>query len=453
MRCITFVCLIAALSASAAFAEISSERVAVPAHPVPEARLFYDAPAQVWTEALPLGNGRLGAMVYGGITKELLPINEDTIWSGGPGANITGGLSPETFAKAREQIFAGDYAAVKNTLPKGYRGAAAYEYFGKLEIDFGGDGDAEAYTRTLSLDDAVARVTYVRGGVTYVREAFASFTDDVVVLRVTASRPGAVSFDARILPPWDGRAVVSEGDRIVYRDKTEGAGKLHFEGIVAAQTTGGELVSKDGVLSVRGADAATLYVSVATNFKNFRDVSGDEHARAVEKLETAIKVPYETAKAAHSAFYREQADRCTLWLGRDPQPGVTTFRRLATFPETNDPSLVASRSSTAAIGRRAGRWAGASAFGRGFSTATVPTDFSATSSRSLARRGRTTARRVPAEPTRTSLTRILRFRSTAISAARPASLRCFFRATSARRTARSSCASCLRCLTPGRKGV
>jgi alpha-L-fucosidase 2 len=341
MRCITFVCLIAALSASAAFAEISSERVAVPAHSVSETRLFYDAPAQVWTEALPLGNGRLGAMVYGGVAKELLPINEDTIWSGGPGANITGGLSPETFAKAREQIFAGDYAAVKNTLPKGYRGAAAYEYFGKLEIDFGGDGDAEAYTRTLSLDDAVARVTYVRGGVTYVREAFASFTDDVVVLRVTASRPGAVSFDARILPPWDGRAVVSEGDRIVYRDKTEGAGKLHFEGIVAAQTTGGELVSKDGVLSVKGADAATLYVSVATNFKNFRDVSGDEHARAVEKLEAAIKVPYETAKAAHSAFYREQADRCTLYLGRDPQPGATTFRRLATFPETNDPSLVA----------------------------------------------------------------------------------------------------------------
>ena len=123
MRCITFVCLIAALSASAAFAEISSERVAVPAHPVSEARLFYDAPAQVWTEALPLGNGRLGAMVYGGVAKELVPINEDTIWSGGPGANITGGLSPETFAKAREQIFAGDYAAVKNTLPKGYRGA------------------------------------------------------------------------------------------------------------------------------------------------------------------------------------------------------------------------------------------------------------------------------------------------------------------------------------------
>ena len=88
--------------------------------------LYFDSPAEAFGEALPLGGGKLGAMVYGGVAKELVPINEDTIWSGGPGANITGGLSPETFAKAREQIFAGDYAAVKNTLPKGYRGAAAY---------------------------------------------------------------------------------------------------------------------------------------------------------------------------------------------------------------------------------------------------------------------------------------------------------------------------------------
>ena len=134
--------------------------------------VLFDAPAAVWTEALPLGNGRLGAMVYGGVEKELIPINEDTIWSGGPGPNITGGLSPETFAKAREQVFAGDYEGVKKTLPGGYRGAAAYEYFGKLEIDFGENGVATAYRRSLSLDDAVVRVEFERGGVRYERETF-----------------------------------------------------------------------------------------------------------------------------------------------------------------------------------------------------------------------------------------------------------------------------------------
>lgn len=308
--------------------------------------LYYDTPAQVWTEALPIGNGRLGAMVYGGVGKELIQINEDTIWSGGPGPNITEGVGPETFARSRQAIFAGDYAASKKILPKGYTGSSAYQYFGKLEIDFGDDGEPETYERTLSLDDAVTRVEFVRGGLTYVREAFASFTDDVIVWRVAASQPGALSFDARILTPWEKRTVVSDGNQIVYRDGTDGtgrkpAGQLRFEGRVAGRTKGGSLVSKDGVLSVRDADEAVLYVSIGTNFRNFRDLSGDAHAKAADKLARAMAVPYEKAKAAHTAFYKSLADRCTLYLGRDPSPGKTTFARLRDFAETGDPYLAA----------------------------------------------------------------------------------------------------------------
>ena len=99
--------------------------------------LFADHPAKVWTEAYPIGNGRLGGMIYGGDAKELIPINEDTIWSGGPGQNVTEGIGPDSFAKVREAIFAGDYQAEKEILAKGYRGSSAYEYFGKLEIDVG----------------------------------------------------------------------------------------------------------------------------------------------------------------------------------------------------------------------------------------------------------------------------------------------------------------------------
>jgi len=304
--------------------------------------LCYDRPAKVWTEALPLGNGRLGAMVYGGDSKELIPLNEDTIWSGGPGQNVTEGIGPEVFAKARAEVFAGDYEAAKKTLPKNYHGSSAYEYFGKLEIDFGDDAETEEYERTLSLDDAIARVDLTRGDVKYVREAFASFTDDVVVWRIAASEKGAVAFKARILPPWKDRAVVSEGtDAIVYRDKTEGKGLLNFEGIVKCVAKGGIVSSADGVLSVKNADEATLYVSIATNFKNYRDLSGDAHAKALAKLSAAMKVPYAKAKAAHSAFYREQADKCTLYLGRDPSPGKTTFERLLNFAETDDPYLAA----------------------------------------------------------------------------------------------------------------
>ena len=101
-------------------------------------------------------------MVYGGDAKELIPINEDTIWSGGPGQNVTEGIGPESFAKARKAIFAGDYQAEKSILPNNYHGSSAYEYFGKLEIDFGDEAETEEYERNLSLDSAVARVELTR---------------------------------------------------------------------------------------------------------------------------------------------------------------------------------------------------------------------------------------------------------------------------------------------------
>lgn len=304
--------------------------------------LYYDKPAQVWTEALPLGNGRLGAMVYGGDAKELIPLNEDTIWSGGPGQNVTEGLGPDKFAAVRQAIFAEDYQAEKAILPNNYHGSSRYQYFGKLAIDFGDDAETEAYERTLSLDDAVARVELTRGGVKYVRETFASFIDDVVIWRITASEKGAVSFSARILPPWKDRKVISFGtDTIVYADKTDNRGVLKFEGRVKGVATGGRLTSKDGVLTVENADEAILYVSIGTNFRNFRDLSGDAHAKCTAKLASALKTPYAKAKANHIAFYRNLADRCTLYLGRDPSPGKTTFERLRDFGETGDPYLAA----------------------------------------------------------------------------------------------------------------
>ena len=309
--------------------------------------LLADRPAKVWTEAYPIGNGRLGAMVYGGESKELLQLNEDTIWSGRPGQNTTEGLGPEKFAKVREAIFAGDYQAEKQILPKSYRGSSAYQLFGTLEIDFKDEAETEEYERTLSLDDAVARVELVRGGVGYVRETFASFADDVVVWHVAASEKGAVDFDVRIKTPWKNRRVASEGlDRIVYRDAAEGMGdrpegRVRFEGIVEAAAEGGAVSSKDGVLSVRGADSATLYVSIGTSFKNYRDTSGDPRAAAAGRLASATKTPYANAKSRHIKAYRALADRCTLYLGRDPSPGRTTFDRLRDFATTGDPYLAA----------------------------------------------------------------------------------------------------------------
>ena len=312
--------------------------------------LFYDSPAKFWTEALPLGNGRLGAMVFGGADKEKLQINEDTIWSGGPGPNTTEGLGPEVFAKARDEVFAEKYQEAKATLPKNYHGSSRYQPFGNIEIEMG-DANAELknYERTLSLDDAIAGVSYLLGGVRYEREAFASFTDDVVVWHVKADKPGAVSFKASITTCWNTKreSWATEGDRVVFRNSTDDTGRdkpkgqVQVEGIMTARAKGGRVSAADGVISVDGADEATIYLSVGTNFRSYKDLSGDEHAKALSKLEAALKVPYEKAKASHIAFYRAQADRCTLYLGRDPQPGKTTFQRLENFAETGDPYLAA----------------------------------------------------------------------------------------------------------------
>ena len=179
--------------------------------------LLADSPARVWTEAYPVGNGRLGAMVFGGDAVEKIQLNEDTIWSGGPGRNLTQGLSPELFAAARKAIFEERYRDEKNILPKEYRGSSRYQLFGTLEIDFGADAETEEYERSLSLDDAVARVELTRGGVRYERETFASLADDVVVCRIRASEPGTLGFTARRVPPWKNHAATAERDRLVYR--------------------------------------------------------------------------------------------------------------------------------------------------------------------------------------------------------------------------------------------
>ena len=161
-------------------------------------RLWYEKPAAAWVEALPIGNGRLGAMVFGDPRHERLALNEDTLWSGGP----TSWNNPDAktwLPKVREAVFAGRYAEA-NELAKKMQGPYNQSYLplGDLLVDFEVPGPPESYRRELDLDRAVATTTFRVGGVLHTREAFASFPDQVVVLRVSADRPGQVSFRARL---------------------------------------------------------------------------------------------------------------------------------------------------------------------------------------------------------------------------------------------------------------
>ena len=299
--------------------------------------LRYTQPANRWEAALPIGNGRLGGMVWGGVGEAKIDLNEDTIWSGEPGNNFVPGFGREQYRRAAEAMLAGESAKVqRGMLPRDTTRSSRYQPFGSLVVKFPGLGKAERYLRRLSLDEAVATTEFTCGGVTYREEAIASLADDVIALRVTADRKGALNFTATFATPWkDGRPTV-EGDELVFDAATGEAplkrgGVLKFQGRIAVVTEGGAAKAADGAIAVTGADAATLFVSIGTNFRNFRDVTGDAAARAKAPLGKARATAWRDLRARHVAGYRKWADRCTLDLGPDRTPELDTDRRLAAF--------------------------------------------------------------------------------------------------------------------------
>ena len=313
-----------------------------------EYKLWYDQPAHVWTEALPLGNGRLGAMLYGNPAAEQIQLNEETIWAGRPNNNA----NPEALEwipKIRELVFAGKYLEAQTMATKHVKSSTnsgmPYQTFGDLRLNFPGHARYDNYYRELSLDSARAVVRYRVDGVNYQRETFTSFTDQVVITRITADQPGKVTFTATLTSPHQDVVITSEGNDITLSGVSslhEGLkGKVEFQGRVTAKTQGGKMTSRDGVLTVEGADEAIVYTSIGTNFNNYRDITGDFVARAKGYLEKALSSSYAQAKKSHIDFYQKQINTASLYLGEDQYPNVTTDKRVERFKDTNDAFLVA----------------------------------------------------------------------------------------------------------------
>jgi alpha-L-fucosidase 2 len=329
-------------------------------------RLWYERPAATWVESLPIGNGRLGAMVFGDPRRERLALNEDTLWSGSPKE----WNNPEAMAwlpKVREALFAGRYAEAE-ALAKKMQGPYNQSYLalGDLLLEFDVAGEVEGYRRELDLDRATATTTFRAGGVVHTREAFASFPDQVIVLRVGADRPGHVAFAARLASPLR-HATTAEGNgAIVLRglapshvdpsylgDTKEpvryGEGKdaegMRFTAIVKAVVRGGTTrTTPDGRLEVRGADEAVLLVSAATSFAGFDKSPAregkDPDAAARGPLATAVARPYPALRDAHVADHSRLFGRARLDLG-GPAVERPTDERLRGYRHGEDPGLVA----------------------------------------------------------------------------------------------------------------
>jgi alpha-L-fucosidase 2 len=310
-------------------------------------KLWYNKPAANWNEALPVGNGRLGAMVFGNPAKEQLQLNEETVWSGGPNNNITsesGKPIPALRKLLFEKKFLEAQALADSTMMPKRNSGMAYQTVGDLFLNFNGHDKAINYYRDLNIEQAIATVAYELDGVHYKREIISSFPDNVIIIKLTADKPGKISFTGTMATPQKAE-VKSAGNKLVLSGITsdlEGEkGQVKFEAQVKALAEGGNVSYTNNSIVVKDANEATVYISIATNFINYKDVSGDASAKASSILDKAITKNYAAALNAHTKFYQRYFNRVKLDLGVTDQINKPTNERIAAFANTNDPHLAA----------------------------------------------------------------------------------------------------------------
>ena len=321
-----------------------------------ELKLWYDAPANQWTDALPLGNGRLGAMVFGTPAQERIQINEETIWGGGPHNNVNY-AAKDGLEQIRTALWEGRRSDAQALCDQYISSKSAhgmpYQTAGSLMLDFDGIADFTDYYRELNIENAVALTRFKANGVEYTRQCFVSFPDQVIVMRLTASSNGALSFKARYDLPYREERILGRSAEILKDqalmtvsckgDDHEGVeGKIRFTDKTLIVPEGGKISAQDNTISVNGADAVTIYISIGTNFVNYQSVSGNENLEADRRIEPLMKgkVKYDKMLAAHIKAYQEQFNTVTLDLGTNEQAKLPTNQRVAQFASTFDPQLV-----------------------------------------------------------------------------------------------------------------
>jgi alpha-L-fucosidase 2 len=312
-------------------------------HPTEDALiLWYTKPAAEWVEALPIGNGRLGAMVFGGLADERIQFNESTLWTGGPHEYHHPGAVkalPEIrrlLAEGRQEDAEALAMAEFMSIPLRQK---IYQPFGDLRLHFDGHEKAEDYRRELDLDSAVATVRYRVGDVTFERQAIASHPDGVIVIRVSADQPGRLGFQADLSSPHEESAIEeSPSDQIRLFGRVEA---LRFEARVRVVASGGKVIHGLGRVTVEGADSAVIVLAAATSFRNYHDVTADPAARCDAALKAVADKPYDAILKAHIADHRQLFRRVTIDLGWTPAAIEPTDGRITKVSERDDPQLAA----------------------------------------------------------------------------------------------------------------
>ena len=314
-------------------------------------QLWYEHPATHWNSALPLGNGRIGAMVYGSPVDEEFQLNEETISKGSPYRNDNP-LALSRLNDIRNLIFAERNDSAQKLAEqaiiaqKDFGKGAAYQPAGSLRVLFAGHEGYTRYRRSLDIGNALSMVTYRVGDTDFQQEAFTSFTDQLLIIRYTASKEGKLSFTARLTHPDPDVVARTLSPNTIQLEGVTGQaaenvpGKVKF--IVNAQIVnkGGRMVRSGKALKVDKADEVIIYVAMATNFVNYHDISASPSER-IAKYMTHAGRSYEEARADHISFYRSQFSRVSLYLGEDRYGHLPTDERIRRFSRSNDNYLAA----------------------------------------------------------------------------------------------------------------
>ena len=353
-------------------------------------RLWYDKPSEKWTDALPVGNGRLAAMVFGGVTREHLQLNEDTLTSGEPPADLRSLDLTKDFDHVTGLIKAGKNSEADTFINKHWlgRNQQCYQPLGDLWLDFPGNGEATDYRRWLDLATATAGVSFRRDGATFTREVFASAPDQIIAIRLRTDRPGTLEFATSFssvhrtatshvvagelllngrLPGFVSRrelkTIEQWGDQWKYPElyRPDGTRKPHaaqvlygaeidgkgmaFEARLAIRTDG-KVTATAGVLRVEGATEATVLLSAGSSFNGYDKSPSreglDPALRTTHDLREAAAQPYAVLRERHLADHTALFQRVSLRLDGDPaKEKLTTDARVAAFRATGDPALAA----------------------------------------------------------------------------------------------------------------
>lgn len=308
--------------------------------------LWYDKPAVAWEEALPVGNGRLGAMVFGGTSVEHFQLNEDSFWAGSPHDN-NNPRGKEVLKEVQRLIFEGKYAEAQTLANSGFVSTIAhgmpYQPVGDLYIRFA-EQPVTGYRRELNLETAITTTSYSINGTEYKREVFASIPDQAIVIRLTASKPGALSFESWLHTPQKGSASAA-GNQLMLQaispDHSGIPGKVKVYAVADLQIEGGSKTKTDSSIIVSNANKVVIRLSAATNFKNYHDLTIDEKAKAISFLAKAKAKSYEALKQSHTSRYQSFFKRVSLTVGNKKPSDKPTNERLASFADGNDPQLAA----------------------------------------------------------------------------------------------------------------